>query len=258
MFRVLFVCTGNRCRSPFAAASFARIAEGLPVEVESAGTADLGPVPPTVDAIRVADEHGVDVTRHAARSLDLVDASTFDAVIGFERNHIAAAVVEAGAPHERAFLLPELERLLREVDTGNEHADPIEQARAVLARAHGARGQFVPGEEVDDPIGRPLRKYQEVFAEIDELNEAIVDALFAGVERTSAPDVAAATETDADAESIARVWGSSEPASTNEDVRARVWGSDVATETPDASLEEPAGEAEPAAHESPVPEATST
>jgi protein-tyrosine-phosphatase len=44
VFRVAFVCTGNRFRSPLAAALFRSAAEGLPVEVASAGTLDLGGV----------------------------------------------------------------------------------------------------------------------------------------------------------------------------------------------------------------------
>jgi protein-tyrosine phosphatase len=251
MFRVLFVCTGNRCRSPFAAASFAKLTRGLPVEVESAGTADLGPVPPTVDAIRVAGSHGADVTRHSARSLDQIDASGFDLVIGFERAHVAAAVVEGGARYERAFLLPELERLLAHVEILDVD-DPLERARAVLSAAHEARTGFIPGEEVDDPIGRPLRKYQEVFADIDELNEGIVDSLF--------PEGAAAHVDAPTTEARPLVSAADSPAPI---AAARLWGEPATEPVPDAdgsdpALEEPVAEAEPAAHESPIPEATST
>ena len=40
--RVAFVCTGNRFRSPLAAALLESEAEGLPVEIASLGTLDLG------------------------------------------------------------------------------------------------------------------------------------------------------------------------------------------------------------------------
>ncbi|HEY7874616.1 MAG TPA: hypothetical protein VIG64_05790 [Actinomycetota bacterium] len=178
MLRILYVCTGNRCRSPFAAADLTALTEGLPVHAESAGTTSLGPVPPTADSIRTAAARGVDVSSHRARWIQEVDATAFDLVLGFERNHVAAAVVEGGVPYGRAFLLPELHRLLRDIPTP-QGADFEEAARAAIRAAHDARGtSFVPGEEVSDPIGKPAAVYEEVFSQIAELNEDIASALF--------------------------------------------------------------------------------
>lgn len=201
MLKVLFVCTGNRCRSPFAAASFAALTEGLPVQVESAGTAELGPVPPTADAIVVAHSLGVDIGGHAARSLSKLDARAFDLVIGFERNHIATAVVQAGVPFERAFLLPELERLLRET-SAPEGVEPAERVHSLLSQAHAVRGtEFVPGEEVVDPIGRPQATYQEVYSQIHDLNASVAMKLF-GPGAREAREEASAVAPD--------LWGPSE------------------------------------------------
>jgi protein-tyrosine-phosphatase len=107
-----------------------------------------------------------------------VDPSVFDAIVGFERGHIAAAVVDGGAPYERAFLFPELVRLL---GTGlvAEGADPVERARAALRGAHRARGSdFVPGEEIDDPIGQPVQTYERVYREIHDLARSAARALW--------------------------------------------------------------------------------
>lgn len=177
MLRVLFVCTGNRCRSPFAAAALRQMTAGLPVEADSAGTAEIGAQPPTDKALQVARAMGIDLTGHLSKSLAHVDPTAFDAVVGFERNHIAAAVVDGGAPHDRAFLLPELVRLLRGglvvVDR-----DEVGRARAALAAAHRARGtSFVPGEEIEDPIRQPLSVYERVYREIHELVAAAVAVL---------------------------------------------------------------------------------
>jgi protein-tyrosine phosphatase len=180
MLSILFVCTGNRCRSPFAAACLRSLTEGMPVEVESAGTAEIGAQPPTDKAMQVARSMGIDLSGHLSRSLARVDPAAFDAVVGFERNHVAAAVVEGGAPYERAFLLPELVRLLGSGLVA-EGGDAVEHARAALRGAHRARGtEFVPGEEIEDPIGRPLGVYERVFGQIDGLTRAAVDALMPG------------------------------------------------------------------------------
>jgi protein-tyrosine phosphatase len=178
MLRVLFVCTGNRCRSPFAAAALASFTEGMPVEIDSAGTAEIGAQAPTDKAMQVASAMGIDMTGHLSKSIARVDPGEFDAVIGFERGHVAMAVVDAGVPHDRAFLLPELVRLL-----GNglvaEGGEPAEHARAALRGAHRARGNgFVPGEEIDDPIGQPVSVYERVYGQIHDLTRALAAGLF--------------------------------------------------------------------------------
>lgn len=256
MLRVLFVCTGNRCRSPFAEASLAKLTEGLPVHVESAGTADLGPVPPTVDAIGVAESLGVDVTQHQARSLHLVDATDFDVVIGFERNHVATAVVEGGVAYERAFLLPEVVRLL-EQQLPRDGADPVERARAALKEAHSFRGTgFVPGEEVTDPIGRPVERYEQVFNQISELNARVVAALFGVTDGRSDADEALQESSlwgpETAAESAAE--SQQEPAATGNGSGPSV-APVVASEQPPV---EPADGEEVTSKEGPIPEATST
>jgi protein-tyrosine phosphatase len=181
MLKILFVCTGNRCRSPFAAASLASFTEGLPVEVDSAGTAEIGAQPPTDKALQVARSLGIDLSDHRSKSIAHVDASGFDAVVGFERAHIAAAVVDGGAAHDRAFLLPELVRLLRSGLVA-EGGAPAERARAALKGAHRARGTaFVPGEEIDDPIGQPLQTYERVYGEIHDLTRRAATGLLRAI-----------------------------------------------------------------------------
>lgn len=173
MLRVLFLCTGNRCRSPFAAACFRRLAGGLPVEVDSAGTANIGAQPSTAEAIETATSFGIDLRPHLSKPLEAVDVASFDAIVGFERAHVASAVVDGGASHERVFALPELNRLLNTpaVTPAGGH---LSRASAALAAAHSLRGvDFVPGEEVDDPIGRSMRTYERVFTEIHDLTRAV-------------------------------------------------------------------------------------
>ena len=63
-FRViLFICTGNTCRSPLAAA----LARSQGVDAESAGIMVWPGSPATPEAIRTAARHGADLTCHQAR-----------------------------------------------------------------------------------------------------------------------------------------------------------------------------------------------
>ena len=69
---ILFVCTGNTCRSPLAAAIAGRIAKrrGLDdVKISSAGTNAWESVPASDGALLVGMERDLDLTNHRARIL---------------------------------------------------------------------------------------------------------------------------------------------------------------------------------------------
>jgi len=75
--KVLFVCAGNICRSPFAEGLARRLAaeRGLDVEFASAGEIALDGDRCPPDAVAVAREYGVDLSSHRARRLttDMAD-----------------------------------------------------------------------------------------------------------------------------------------------------------------------------------------
>jgi arsenate reductase (thioredoxin) len=75
--KVLFLCTGNSCRSQMAE-GWARALHGDRIEPYSAGTA-----PGRVDtrAIRVMGEAGVDLTAQRAKHLNELIGTDFDAVV---------------------------------------------------------------------------------------------------------------------------------------------------------------------------------
>ncbi len=60
---ILFVCTGNTCRSPLAAA----LARSRGVDAQSAGLMVWPGSPATPEAVRAARRHGADLTGHQAQ-----------------------------------------------------------------------------------------------------------------------------------------------------------------------------------------------
>jgi protein-tyrosine phosphatase len=80
---VLFLCYGNVCRSPFAAAMFARVSAGWrsgPPEVTSAGF--IGPNrPPPPEALLAAERAGVDLTAHRSSLFTPRDISGADLIV---------------------------------------------------------------------------------------------------------------------------------------------------------------------------------
>ena len=73
-FVVLFVCTGNICRSPLGEGILKAKVEKTKYkdifEVRSAGTLDLGPVHAHDFSIKIADDNEIDLSRHKARMLN--------------------------------------------------------------------------------------------------------------------------------------------------------------------------------------------
>jgi protein-tyrosine-phosphatase len=178
--QVAFVCTGNRFRSPLAAALLAREADGLPLRIVSLGTLDIGSRPALPEAVAIADELGLDLSGHASRNLTRAELEPFDLVLGFEREHVMASVVDAGARRERTFTLPELVRLLRRLPDPPLETDPIERALVRIGEAHAARPQgFRHIPELGDPLGKALRVQRQTAAELSDLVSELAVGLFA-------------------------------------------------------------------------------
>jgi len=161
-----------------AAALFARATEGLPVQVRSRGTLDLAATPALPEALEEAALLGLDLSSHRSCRLTGEDLSQADLVLGFERIHVAAAVVEAHAGRDRTFTLPELVELLAAIEPPPD-LDPVERARAAVQAAHEAR-RATHGAlpELVDPIGRPRGVQRDVANRVQALVAELVSRLF--------------------------------------------------------------------------------
>lgn len=94
MIRVLFVCLGNICRSPTAEGVLRDIAArefpGLPLYVDSAGTADyhVGE-PPDGRTVAAARRRGYDLASLRARRVSPADFENFDYLLAMDRANLA-------------------------------------------------------------------------------------------------------------------------------------------------------------------------
>lgn len=88
---VLFVCTGNICRSPLAEGAFRHAARqaGLEVTVDSAGTGNWhAGAPPDRRACAVARRHGIDISGYRARVVKVADFDRFTHIIALDASHL--------------------------------------------------------------------------------------------------------------------------------------------------------------------------
>ena len=136
--KVLFVCSGNICRSPMAAEYFrARAAEaGLShVVVDSAGTLGIVGAPASDEAIRVMRDIGIDLQHHRSKALTRQLLATTDLVVAMTGQH--------------------LDHLARHYPEG-------EDTRMVLRAFERGPRPAAGGPDLADPMGRPLAFYREL------------------------------------------------------------------------------------------------
>ncbi len=191
-FRILFVCTGNICRSPFAERVARRLlADHLGDEgagrfvISSAGTqAVVGSGMDLLTRVEVR-AWGGDLDGFVARQVGDADIAAADLVLTAELAHRAFVVRQVPRALRTAFTLREFVRLITAGRPGRLLADdPVARARQVVAAARATRGTLerVPREdnEVPDPHGLPVEVYRESAALIAAALHDIVKLMLAG------------------------------------------------------------------------------
>jgi protein-tyrosine-phosphatase len=147
---ILFVCTGNICRSPIAEGLFQKLVRQEKCKglwAESAGLMALPGNPATALAQQVATEHGVDLGDHKAKSVTEERVRWADLILVMEKSHEA--------------------RIL------SSFPDATEKVR--LTRGFARFGSQTRG--IADPYGLNYEAYRFCFLDIEDAVKGLIDFL---------------------------------------------------------------------------------
>jgi glycine hydroxymethyltransferase len=133
MKTILFVCTGNICRSPMAEGLFRHAVDGRgEFRVLSAGVGAIDGQSPSANAVRAMRELGIDISKQRSRMLtaELVDQA--DLILGMTHNHVDSISLLYPQAAEKSFLLREFDDSLDyyEKDISDPIGGPIEIYKA--------------------------------------------------------------------------------------------------------------------------------
>src|SRR5665213_3940854 len=124
MKTVLFVCTGNICRSPMAEGLFRHATRGrTDSRVLSAGVGALEGQAPSSHAVRALNELGIDISPQRSRMLTSELVEEADYIFGMTHSHVDQVNLLFPQAAEKTFLLREFDETLDEFE--KDISDPI-------------------------------------------------------------------------------------------------------------------------------------
>lgn len=168
LLHVLFVCTGNICRSPIAerlAAAYTAQCQVPELRTSSAGTRAVIAHPIHRDAALVLEKLGGEVSNFAARQLTSRIASDADLVLTMTRAHRDAVLDLAPRQLRRTFTLSEAARLASE-------GSAQDVADLAALRPHVDTREL---RDIPDPIGQNTEFFAMVGSQIADLLPPILD-----------------------------------------------------------------------------------
>jgi protein-tyrosine phosphatase len=187
--RVLVVCTGNVCRSPYIERRLTQLLAGSGVEVSSAGTRALVGAPIEPGSVHALVGLAADAAGFASRQVTVAMLRDADLVVTATQRHRRDVVGLVPAVLRRTFSLGELADLVRDTDIPTEmraleadtpagaSASGASWAARLAALAWSRRGRSPIRQPVESDIPDPYGLGSEAYARMSHAIEAQLDVV---------------------------------------------------------------------------------
>ena len=124
MKTILFLCTGNVCRSPMAEGLFRHAVKGRSeFRILSAGLGAIDGQPPTNHSVQAMKEIGIDISQQRSRALTSEMVRSADLILGMTHSHTDTVALLYPKASEKTFLLREFDETLEAYE--KDISDPI-------------------------------------------------------------------------------------------------------------------------------------
>jgi RpiB/LacA/LacB family sugar-phosphate isomerase len=132
MKTILFVCTGNICRSPMAEGLFRHLTQERDFCVRSCGLGTIDGEPPSAHAIRAMRDLGIDISRQRSRMITAELVRQADFIFGMTHSHVGQIKLMYPQAEEKTFLLREFDETREDYE--KDISDPIGMSYEVYAQ----------------------------------------------------------------------------------------------------------------------------
>lgn len=186
--RVLFVCTGNVCRSPYMERVLRHELGGLGVEVASAGTSALVGEPIDEGSAALLEARGVGASQFTARALTAAMITEADLVLTATRDHRRVVAQQAPFALRKVFTLLDFGDLVDGADVTAFRGTQANWLADLVAAAGARRAMVAPRLGSAADIVDPFRGSASVFAQMEAQSRPALDAVIDAVRKAAGAD----------------------------------------------------------------------
>ncbi|MGX5769506.1 arsenate reductase/protein-tyrosine-phosphatase family protein [Microbacterium trichothecenolyticum] len=177
---ILFVCTGNVCRSPYLEWGLRGALEstgGPAIRLSSAGLAPLTGHPMSSPLLDRLLDRGIDASEFRARGLTEAMVTRADVVLTAARGHRQFLVRQLPSAATRTFTALQFARLLRALPSREGAGADLPTLARLAHQARGTAGASTEHDDIEDPWKRSRRVYARSAAKMDEVLERVLEHL---------------------------------------------------------------------------------